>query len=504
MLVSAMAQPVLSPASNSAGASLFDINARYELDRPPSPRPNAATIVWELSMTDQPCLAVILAAGEGTRMKSNLPKVLHPVGGRPLIDAVLDIARDGGADRLAVVIGAGADKVRAHLSKAAPEAQVFQQRERLGTAHAALAAREALTGHQGPVLVLFGDTPLVRPATIASLTGRLSAGADIALLGFATDDPTGYGRLIVKDGRLVAIVEEKDADQATKAIRLCNSGIMAFRAGLLPELLEAIGNSNAKGEYYLTDAIAIAAAQGLRAEAVIGNENDEFVGINDRSQLAAAEAIFQKRARAEAMAAGVTLIAPETVFFSFDTQLGQDVIVEPNVVFAPGVEIASGAVIRAFSHLEGAKVASGAIVGPYSRLRPGADVAENAHIGNFVEIKNARVDQGAKVSHLTYIGDASIGARTNVGAGTITCNYDGVFKHKTVIGADVFVGSNTVMVAPVTIGDNALTAAGSVITSDVPKDAMAFGRARQEVKDGMGAAKKAALAAKKAAAKPKG
>lgn len=455
-------------------------------------------------MIDPSCLAVILAAGEGTRMKSSQPKVLHAVGGRPLIDAVVESARAGGATRLAVVIGAGADKVRAHLGKVTPDAQVFEQRERLGTAHAALAAREALADHQGPVLVLFGDTPLVRPATIAALVARLTAGADIALLGFETDSPTGYGRLIIEDGRLVAIVEEKDADAATKAIRFCNSGIMAFRPGLLPDLLEGIGNENAKGEYYLTDAIAVGTARGLRAEAVIGEEESEFVGINDRAQLAAAEAIFQQRMRAEAMAAGVTLVAPETVFFSFDTRLGRDVLVEPNVVFAPGVEVASGATIRAFSHLEGAKVAGGAFVGPYARLRPGADLAENVHVGNFVEIKNARVDQGAKVNHLTYIGDASIGARTNVGAGTITCNYDGFFKHKTIIGADVFVGSNTVMVAPVTVGDNALTAAGSVITADVPGDAMAFGRARQEVKEGMGAAKKAALAARKAATKSGG
>ncbi|WP_026789718.1 bifunctional UDP-N-acetylglucosamine diphosphorylase/glucosamine-1-phosphate N-acetyltransferase GlmU [Pleomorphomonas oryzae] len=455
-------------------------------------------------MTDLSCLAVVLAAGEGTRMKSDLPKVLHAVGGRPLIDAVIESARAGGAHRLAIVIGAGADKVRAHLGKAAPDAQVFEQRERLGTAHAALAAREALVHHQGPVLVLFGDTPLVRPETIAALIGRLSAGADIALLGFTTDAPTGYGRLIIKDERLVAIIEEREADAATKAIRLCNSGIMAFRAGLLPELLEAIGNANAKGEYYLTDAIALGTARGLRAEAVIGDDESEFVGINDRVQLAAAEAIFQQRARAEAMAAGVTLVAPDTVFFSFDTKLDRDVVVDPNVVFAPGVQVASGTVIRAFSHLEGARVASGAVIGPYARLRPGADLAENVHVGNFVEIKNARVDQGAKVNHLTYIGDAAIGARTNVGAGTITCNYDGVFKHKTIIGADVFVGSNTVMVAPVTVGNNALTAAGSVITADVPDGAMAFGRARQEVKEGMGAAKKAALAAKKAAAKSSG
>lgn len=452
-------------------------------------------------MTDQSCLAVVLAAGEGTRMKSDLPKVLHMVGGRPLVDAAVECARAGGADRIAVVIGAGADKVRRHLNRSASDALIFEQRDRLGTAHAALAARDALVGHRGPVLVLFGDTPLVRPATIAALVRRLSAGADIALLGFRTDHPTGYGRLILEDERLVAIVEEKDATPEIKAIRLCNSGIMAFRSGLLPELLEAIGNANAKGEYYLTDAVALGTARGLRAEAVIGDDESEFVGINDRVQLAAAEAIFQQRARAEAMAAGVTLAAPDTVFFSFDTRLGRDVVVEPNVVFAPGVDVASGAVIRAFSHLEGAKVAGGAIVGPYARLRPGADLAENVHVGNFVEIKNARVDQGAKVNHLTYIGDASIGARTNVGAGTITCNYDGFFKHKTIIGADVFVGSNTVMVAPVTVGDNSLTAAGSVITADVPEGAMAFGRARQDIKEGMGAAKKAALAAKKAATK---
>lgn len=450
-------------------------------------------------MTDHTCLAIILAAGEGTRMKSDLPKVLHPVGGRPMIDAVLDNARAGGADRVAVVIGSGADRLRSHLAKSAPDAALYEQRERLGTAHAALAAREALQAHKGTVLVLFGDTPLVRPATIASLTAKLDAGADIALLGFETPTPTGYGRLIIEAGRLTAIVEEKEADAATRAIRLCNSGIMAFRAGLLPELLDAIGNANAKGEYYLTDAIAVGAKRGLRAEAVIGEEESEFVGVNDRAQLAAAEAIFQARARAEAMASGVTLTAPDTVFFSYDTRLGRDVVVEPNVVFSTGVEVEAGAVIRAFSHLEGAKVAGGAIVGPYARLRPGADIAANAHIGNFVEIKNASIGDGAKVSHLTYIGDALVGARTNVGAGTITCNYDGFFKHKTTIGADVFVGSNTVMVAPVRIGDGAFTAAGSVITAEVPADAMAFGRARQEVKEGMAAAKKAALAAKKAA-----
>lgn len=453
-------------------------------------------------MTDRSCLAVVLAAGEGTRMKSDLPKVLHPVGGRPMLDAVLASARAGGADRLAVVIGAGADRVRAHLAKSAADVAVFEQTERLGTAHAALAARAALVAHAGPVLVLFGDTPLVRGETVAALLARLDAGADVALLGFETENPTGYGRLIVRDGRLVAIVEERDADAATRAIKLCNSGIMAFRAGLLPDLLDAVGNDNAKREYYLTDAIAVATQRGLSAAAVVSTDESEFVGVNDRAQLAAAEAIFQARARRDAMAAGASLMAPETVFFSHDTRLGRDVLVEPNVVFAPGVEVADGATIRAFSHLEGARVGSGAIIGPYARLRPGAEIAGKAHVGNFVEIKNSAVGEGAKVNHLTYIGDAVIGARTNVGAGTITCNYDGVFKHKTMIGADVFVGSNTVLVAPVSVGDNALTAAGSVITDDVPSEAMAFGRARQEVKEGLGAKKRAALLAKKAAAKP--
>ncbi|WP_237152114.1 bifunctional UDP-N-acetylglucosamine diphosphorylase/glucosamine-1-phosphate N-acetyltransferase GlmU [Oryzibacter oryziterrae] len=448
-------------------------------------------------MTMSACLAVVLAAGEGTRMKSSLPKVLHPVGGRPMVDAVIDSARKAGASSLAVVVGAGADRLRAHLHKTAPEAALHEQVQRLGTAHAVLAAEATLAQHTGDVLVLYGDTPLVLPETFQRVRDEIARGADIAVLGFEARDPHGYGRLVVRDGRLTAIVEEKDADAATRAITLCNSGIMAFRAGLLPDLLKAIGNNNAKSEYYLTDAIAVGAERGLRAVVVTGPE-DEFAGVNDRIQLSVAEDIFQRRARAAAMAAGVTLIAPETVFFSHDTVLGRDVLVEPNVVFGPGVTVADGVTIRAFSHLEEAKVATGAIIGPYARLRPGADVGPEAHVGNFVEIKNATLGAGAKVNHLTYIGDASVGAKTNIGAGTITCNYDGFFKHKTEIGAGAFIGSHSTLVAPVTIGDGALTAAGSVITDDVPEDAMAFGRARQSVFPARARELRARLAAAKA------
>lgn len=448
-------------------------------------------------MTASRCLAVVLAAGEGTRMRSSLPKVMHPVGGRPMLDAVIAGARDAGVDRLAVVIGSGADRVRAHLAKAAPDAAIFEQRERLGTAHAVLAARDAFAEPADQVIVLYGDTPLVRPETIRAVRDRVSAGTDVVVLGFESADPTGYGRLVTEGERLVRIVEEREADAATKAIRLCNSGIVGFRGDLLPGLLEAIGNANAKGEYYLTDAVEVAVARGLTTGVVIGPE-DEFMGVNDRVLLAAVETIFQRRARTEAMRAGATLTAPETVFFSHDTRLGRDVVVEPNVVFAPGVTVEDGAVIRAFSHLEGARVAGGAIVGPYARLRPGAEIGEGAHIGNFVEIKQADVAAGAKINHLSYIGDASVGARTNVGAGTITCNYDGYFKHRTTIGADVFIGSHTTLVAPVAIGDGGYTAAGSVITDTVPADAMAFGRARQEVKEGHGRATRERLAARKA------
>ncbi|MBH0238835.1 bifunctional UDP-N-acetylglucosamine diphosphorylase/glucosamine-1-phosphate N-acetyltransferase GlmU [Methylobrevis albus] len=449
-------------------------------------------------MTDTAaCLAVVLAAGEGTRMKSALPKVMHAVGGLPMVDHVIAAARAAGADRLAVVIGAGADTVRGHLARTAGDAAVFEQAERRGTAHAVLAARPALEAGAAHVVILYGDTPLVRPATIAALRAALADGADVAVLGFEPADPTGYGRLVEDGGRLARIVEEKDAGPEEKAIRRCNAGLMAFRGEHLPALLDRIGNANAKGEFYLTDAIELAGAAGLTATVVLSGA-DEVAGVNDRVQLAAAEAVFQAERRQAAMLAGATLAAPKTVFFAHDTVLGRDVVVEPNVVFGPGVTVEDGAVIRAFSHLEGARVGAGATIGPYARLRPGADLAAGAHIGNFVEIKNADIGAGAKVNHLTYIGDASIGAGSNIGAGTITCNYDGVFKSRTVIGAGVFVGSNTTLVAPVSVGDGGYTAAGSVITRDVPADAMAFGRARQVVKEGHAAKVRAALKAKKA------
>ncbi|BBE74294.1 bifunctional UDP-N-acetylglucosamine diphosphorylase/glucosamine-1-phosphate N-acetyltransferase GlmU [Oharaeibacter diazotrophicus] len=448
-------------------------------------------------MTARRCLAVVLAAGEGTRMRSALPKVMHPVGGRPMLDAVIASARAAGADRVAVVVGAGADLVRRHLARTAPDASIHEQTERLGTAHAVLAARAAFAEPADEVVVLYGDTPLVRPETIAAVRGRLAAGVDVAVLGFEAADPTGYGRLVLDGERLVRIVEERDADAETRRIRLSNSGIMGFRGDLLPGLLDAVGNANAKGEYYLTDAIEIAVGRGLATGVVVGPE-DEFLGVNDRVQLAVAEAVFQGRARIAAMRAGATLQAPETVFFSHDTRLGRDVVVEPNVVFGPGVTVADGVVVRAFSHLEGATVAAGATLGPYARLRPEASIGEGAHIGNFVEIKKADIAAGAKINHLSYIGDAVVGAGTNVGAGTITCNYDGVFKHLTRIGAGVFVGSNTTLVAPVAIGDGGYTAAGSVVTADVPADAVAFGRARQENKPGRAREIREALAAKKA------
>ena len=448
-------------------------------------------------MADRSCLMIVLAAGEGTRMKSSTPKVLHEIAGRPMVAHVLAAATAAGAGALAAVIGPGMAAVERVVRAAAPNAAVFVQEERLGTAHAVLRARAALETGADDVVVLYGDTPLVTPATLGRVRAELAAGADVVVLGFHADDPTGYGRLLTDGDRLVAIREHKDATEAERAVRFCNSGIMAFRgAGLLP-ILDAIGNANAKGEFYLTDAVEIAVAHGLRAVAVEGPA-DEFLGVNDRAQLAACEAVFQTRARAHAMAEGVTLIAPETVFFAYDTVVGRDVVIEPNVVFGPGVTVEPGARLRAFSHIEGARIAPGAIVGPYSRLRPGADIGPDAHVGNFVEVKNGRIGAGAKVNHLTYIGDAVIGAKSNIGAGTITCNYDGFGKYLTEIGAGAFVGSNSSLVAPVKIGDGAFIGSGSVVTDDVPADALAVGRGRQVVKEGWAAAFRAAKAAEKA------
>ncbi len=434
-------------------------------------------------MANRSSLAVVLAAGEGTRMRSSLPKVMHPVAGLPMIGHVLASALAAGIERFAAVVGPGADALASFVAKRAPGTVLFEQTERRGTAHAVLAARAALDEGADDVLVLYGDTPLVRAETLARLREELAKGAAIVVLGFRPADPTGYGRLIERDGRLVAIREEKDASAEEKAIGFCNAGLMAFAGAGLVDLLAAIGNDNAKGEFYLTDAVEIANARGLPVIAIEADA-EEVAGVNTRVELAAVEAVWQKRARRAAMLAGVSLIAPETVYFSHDTALEADVTIEPNVVFGPGVAVERGAVIHAFSHLEGARVASGANVGPFARLRPGTALAEGAKVGNFVEVKNAAIGAGAKVSHLTYIGDAKVGADANIGAGTITCNYDGFDKALTVIGAGAFIGSNSALVAPVTIGDGAFVGSGSVITEDVAPDALALGRARQVEKPG--------------------
>lgn len=430
-------------------------------------------------MNQRTCLSIVLAAGEGTRMKSALPKVLHRIAGLPLVAHVARAAQNAGAGDLALVVGHGGGKVRSAAGSFAPEAEIFEQTQRLGTAHAVLAARKALERGHDDVLVMFGDTPLIDAAALATARERLAEGAAVVVLGFRTENPTGYGRLIESEGKLLAIREEKDASDAERRIAFCNSGLMAIAGRHALELLDAVGNANSRGEYYLTDIVEIAATRGLPVVATEASF-ENALGINNRAELAEAEAIWQKRRRRETMLAGVTLIAPDTVFFSHDTLIEADALVEPNVWFGPGVHVASGAVIRAFSHLEGATVASGAEVGPFARLRPGTDLREKAKVGNFCEVKKAVVEQGAKVNHLTYIGDAHIGAGANIGAGTITCNYDGYSKFLTEIGEGAFIGSNSSLVAPVSIGNGAYVASGSVITESVPDDALAFGRARQK------------------------
>ncbi|HEX2134834.1 MAG TPA: bifunctional UDP-N-acetylglucosamine diphosphorylase/glucosamine-1-phosphate N-acetyltransferase GlmU, partial [Microvirga sp.] len=388
-----------------------------------------------------------------------------------------------GATRVAVVIGPDRDDVAQEAARLAPGAAIFTQRERLGTAHALLSAREALATPVDDVVVAFADTPLMRAETFERLRAPLAEGAAVVALGFEAKDPTGYGRFIQEHGQLAAIREHRDAGEAERAITLCNAGLMAIRGDLALGILDRIDNRNVKGEYYLTDAVEIARSLGYRTVAVTAPE-EEVQGVNDRAQLAAAEADLQKRLRAAVMASGVTLIAPETVFLSYDTQIGRDTIVEPHVVFGPGVVIADNVVIHAFSHLEGARVASGATVGPFARLRPGSVLQEKAKVGNFVETKAVELGVGAKVSHLTYLGDATVGAAANIGAGTITCNYDGFRKYRTVIGPGAFIGSNSALVAPVTIGDGAFVGSGSVVTEDVPADGLAIARGRQVVKEG--------------------
>ena len=432
------------------------------------------------------CLAVVLAAGDSTRMKSSMSKVLHPVGGRPMIAHVMASIAASGVSDVALVLGRDAEKVEAAAKIGELAVESVLQTERLGTGHAVLMARDAIARGYDEILVAYGDVPLITAAPLKAAREALAGGADVAVIGFHTNNPTGYGRLLVENGELVAIREEKDATDAERQVTWCNSGLMAIDGKKALDLLTRIGNSNAKGEYYLTDIVEIARAAGGKVVAVDAPES-ELSGCNNRAELAVLERLWQERRRHELMVSGVTMIAPETVFLCHDTVIGQDALIEPNVVFGPGVTVEGGAVIHAFSHLEGAYVAAGATVGPFARLRPGANLAAGSKVGNFCEVKKAEIGKGAKVNHLTYIGDAVVGAEANIGAGTITCNYDGVNKHESRIGAGAFIGSNSSLVAPVSIGDGALIASGSVITEDVPADTLAFGRARQEMKPGRAA-----------------
>ncbi|WP_237477511.1 bifunctional UDP-N-acetylglucosamine diphosphorylase/glucosamine-1-phosphate N-acetyltransferase GlmU [Lichenibacterium dinghuense] len=446
------------------------------------------------------CLAVVLAAGEGTRMRSDTPKVLHRLAGRSMLGHVLGIVAEAGAEAVVVVVGPGRDDVAAEARRAFPGAEIAVQAERLGTAHAVLAARDAIARGYDDLLVLFADVPLVAPAALADMRAALAAGAGLVALGFEAADPTGYGRLLTEDGALVAIREHKDATEAERAVRLCFAGPMALDGRTALDLLGRVGCDNAQKEYYLTAAVELALADGRRCAAISCPEADAM-GVNDRAQLASAEAAVQARLRLAAMRGGTTLQAPGTVFLSHDTRFGRDVVVEPHVVFGPGVRVEDGAVIHSFSHLEGARVGPNADVGPYARLRPGAALGRAAKVGNFVEVKSADIGDGAKVSHLTYIGDASVGAEANIGAGTVTCNYDGYGKFRTVIGEGAFIGSNSSLVAPVTVGRGAYVASGSAVTEDVPEDALAIGRARQTTKDGRAKLLRAERAAAKAARK---
>ncbi|TNE63014.1 MAG: bifunctional UDP-N-acetylglucosamine diphosphorylase/glucosamine-1-phosphate N-acetyltransferase GlmU [Rhodobacteraceae bacterium] len=420
---------------------------------------------------------ILLAAGQGTRMNSDLPKVLHPIGNAPLFAHALASGSALEPERTVLVVGHGGDLVAAEAARIDEDIVIARQEEQLGTAHAVLQAKDALAAFEGDAIVLYGDTPFISEDTILRMAEARKS-ADVVVLGFEAADPARYGRLVMEGDRLTRIVEYKDATEAQRAITFCNSGLIAADASVLFDLLDQVGNDNAAGEYYLPDIVEIAWKTGRTATAVACDES-ETLGVNTRTELARAEAIFQSAKRAEALDNGVTLLAPETVFFSLDTYIGRDTVVEPNVIFGPGVTVESGARLRAFSHFEGCHVSMGATVGPFARLRPGAELANNAHIGNFVEVKNALIGEGTKVNHLTYIGDADIGDGTNIGAGTITCNYDGVFKHRTVVGRNAFIGSNTMLVAPVTVGDEAMTASGSVITSNVEAGALAIGRAKQ-------------------------
>ncbi|HEY0445435.1 MAG TPA: bifunctional UDP-N-acetylglucosamine diphosphorylase/glucosamine-1-phosphate N-acetyltransferase GlmU [Allosphingosinicella sp.] len=435
----------------------------------------------------RPFAAVILAAGKGTRMKSDVHKVLHPIAGRAMLDHLLGVLEGLGPARKIVVLGSGREQVEGLVQ--ARGGEVVLQVEQLGTGHAVQQSEAVLGAFEGDVLILYGDTPLVEAETMAHMLDRLN-GADrpaAVVVGFRPDDPAAYGRILARDdGTIDKMVEYKDATPEERAVNLCNSGLMAVRARDLFALLAKVGNDNAAGEYYLPDIVMQAAAEGMRS-VVIEAAPWEMAGVNSRAELALVEAEWQRRRRLKAMADGVTLVAPDTVWFAHDTEVGRDCVIEPNVVFGPGVRIADGVCIRAFSHIEGAVIATGAEIGPYARLRPGAEIGEKAKVGNFVEVKKARLGRGAKANHLSYIGDADVGAAANIGAGTITCNYDGFFKYATKIGEGAFIGSNTSLVAPVNVGAGAIVGAGSVVTRDVAADALAVARGKQEERPGWAA-----------------
>jgi bifunctional UDP-N-acetylglucosamine pyrophosphorylase / glucosamine-1-phosphate N-acetyltransferase len=447
----------------------------------------------------RPFAAIILAAGKGTRMKSDVHKVLHPIAGRAMLDHLIGVLEGLGPARKIVVVGSGRDQVEGLVD--ARGGEVVVQEQQLGTAHAVLQAQPRLADFDGDILILYGDTPLIEAETMARMLERLHApdAPAIVVVGFRPDDPAQYGRILARgDGRIEKMVEYKDASETERAIDLCNSGLMAARSADLFPLLARVGNDNAAGEYYLPDVVMLASADG-RASAVIEAEPWEMAGVNSRAELALVEAEWQRRRRLRAMADGVTLVAPDTVWFAHDTEIGRDSVIEPNVVFGPGVKAGERVCVRAFSHIEGATIADDAQVGPYARLRPGAEIGEGARVGNFVEVKQARLGKGAKANHLTYLGDAEIGAGANIGAGTITCNYDGFFKYRTVIGEGAFIGSNSALVAPVSIGAGALVGAGSVITRDVGADAVALGRGEQVEKQGQAKAFRDKMQAKKKA-----
>jgi bifunctional UDP-N-acetylglucosamine pyrophosphorylase/glucosamine-1-phosphate N-acetyltransferase len=446
-------------------------------------------------------LTVILAAGKGTRMNSATPKVLHPIAGRSMLGHVVATAQQSGADKIAVIIGPDMEAARAEIARLAPAAQVFVQDQQLGTAHAVLAAKAAIAGHAGDLVVLFADTPLLKSETIGRLTALLGNGTEAAVLGFHAADPTGYGRILTDpSGRVSAVREHKDASAEERLITFCCSGVMAFRAAKAMAILEAIGNDNAQREYYLTDAVAVTRKLGFDVGAIACPE-EEVLGINARDQLAAAEAIYQRRARNAVMRNGATLVSPETVWLSHDTAIGRDVTIEPNVFFGLGCVVEDGVTIHANCHFEGAHIRQGARVGPFARLRKGADLGPGVRIGNFVEVKNVTLEAGAKANHLAYLGDGRVGGGANIGAGTIFCNYDGFFKHRTEVGPGAFVGSNTSLVAPVTVGADAFIGSGSVITKDVPAGALALERNAQETRDGWATKFRVMMAKRKAARK---